>query len=164
MKIPFDSLCSNAWLAWNDYSQDQGREKAAKWGRKVGEALEKFARSGAEVRMLLCLKESQNRFGYKGRFEVVVDSLCVLMKTGELELPFSREEREYQNQLGAYGYDWSSPYWRPLSYFRRKYPEIAKDALLLAPDKIKDPWRWPRLSQKYFQCVVSRARGIKLEV
>jgi hypothetical protein len=166
MRIPFDTLDSSQWLAWSDYERDSGREKAADWGAKVGKALQRFAESGSEVGMHLVIRDWSEEVAYRcsGRalgVETVVDAKCALIVDGRVSIPYSPVSRRDLVGTGR-RFDWGRMYWRTTGYYVRKRQfHIAYDPHLVSPSVFIDPWAWPKLSQKFFQCVVSRSRGIK---
>jgi len=142
VRPPFASLCPVDWSVWADWNRDHDRVKAAGWADKVSKALLKFHLSGSEPRMLLYHGTKQPGSNVSLRY-----------------LPLEPKDFDKYGFALVRESKWGGR-WVSINncYWIRYRAKVNVGAGF--PGDLRDPWKWWRLSQKFFMCVVSRSRGI----
>ena len=149
MKIPLDSVCAVQWFAYSDWCQDNNRQEASAFAVNVGRAITTLTAAGVECRMLLYHARKPNkefrstsRFQYRHlspvwfRYEVRWADRSVVAAKGVRSVP-----------LNECYWVWPNP--EVLRVFTELEPGTPGDTL--------DPWRYGRVSRKFFYCLIQRA-------
>lgn len=140
MRIPFDSLDSTTWMAFSDWSAEQGKEKAAKYAGRVGKALEKFHTNKQKVNLTLVTSGVSPI--HKGSLRV--DS------TGHLLCYIGWSDSGHPLNTRV---DPNTCLWKPW---------ICSELFVNSPNDLPDPWKWSRLSRKFFSAVADQSVRLKL--